>query len=744
MKKILLAISAVALMFAGCTKDLTNDVAHSGVIERGPLVEKTAIFADSRVERNDEGKLSWNEGDKVAVVLLNSDGSYALDTEAYEVNYTNGKIYVPENAAYVIYPYEQRGTLSGTTLTLNLPQTYTVADPVQIFDYALMKGVVTGDIIEFNNLMGYIKVPLQGDGTLKSVTFKTNNHPTMTQGLSAKATLDLSKNVAEDGGLAMTTTNETRSYVKVVFSNFVDMGAAANVWIPVPENVYTNSALVIETADAGAYSIYATASHSVTRSTVKPISATPINLADHKPAEPTSVSGTSGTSYNDYASCYIVPPTAGAYSYKCVLADGTELTKGGVTAEIVWTEEVGLVYDLHYDPTANVISFKTNGHEGNALVALTKNDFGTKTIVWSWLLWCTDQPRDILVPGAGGSAAHRYMLMDRVVGATWAPTAELEDQRTALGTSEKYEMNASISAEDATNACGLYYQFQNMMPYPRMKDINFAANGHGNENTTTLQNTKIAAMYGFHQWAQIWTGGSASASTITVDENGQYRTASSYNPQYQYWVDGGKTWNHSYLSTSEGGASSVKDLVIDVDGVKGYRLWRSCTNQQSQMQLKTNHDPCPPGYMLDNSSATYHYANNRAAAFGYVRNPQDDASYKQGYRLYGMYLNGCWNGTENDANKTVLYFPCGANRGQMRAGGADSYGNMGFIYVILTGANVSFEFTHNSKTYKTAKGACIQYGATGNGGTTLGNLGWSTGKTVNGQAYHVRCRKGGK
>ena len=109
-----------------------------------------------------------------------------------------------------------------------------------------------------------------------------------------------------------------------------------------------------------------------------------------------------------------------------------------------------------------------------------------------------------------------------------------------------------------------------------------------------------------------------------------------------------------------------------------------------------------------------------------------------------MYLNGCWNGTENDANKTVLYFPCGANRGQMRAGGADSYGNMGFIYVILTGANVSFEFTHNSKTYKTAKGACIQYGATGNGGTTLGNLGWSTGKTVNGQAYHVRCRKGGK
>ena len=224
MKKILLAVSAVALMFAGCTKDLTNDVvAQSGVVERGPLVEKTAVIVDSRVERDDEGKLSWSDGDQVAVVLRGEGDVLALDTQAYDVNPVNGKVYIPANAAYVIYPYAQRGTLSGTTLKLNLPQVYTLEDPTQIFDHTLMKGVVSGEMIEFNNLMGYLKVPVAGGVTLKSVTFKSNTHPGMSQGVSASATLDLSKNVAEDGGLAMTTTNETRAYVKVAFKNNLDL-----------------------------------------------------------------------------------------------------------------------------------------------------------------------------------------------------------------------------------------------------------------------------------------------------------------------------------------------------------------------------------------------------------------------------------------------------------------------------------------------------------------------------------------
>ena len=59
-----------------------------------------------------------------------------------------------------------------------------------------------------------------------------------------------------------------------------------------------------------------------------------------------SLAGTTGNAAEDYASCYMVPPTAGSYKFPCTLVDGTVL-KGGVTAELKWAEEAGLVYDQH-------------------------------------------------------------------------------------------------------------------------------------------------------------------------------------------------------------------------------------------------------------------------------------------------------------------------------------------------------------------------------------------------------------
>jgi hypothetical protein len=331
--------------------------------------------------------------------------------------------------------------------------------------------------------------------------------------------------------------------------------------------------------------------------------------------------------------------------------------------------------------------------------------------------------------------------MDRVIGATWAPTAELADQRTELGTSENYAMNATISAQDATDACGTYYQYQNMVPYPRQLNINHANNGNGNESMTSRTNTRVAVLYGFHEYAQIWAT-SGACGTIAVDDNNQYRTSASYQPHYQYCA-GNNLWCFSMLYSSHGGASAVGQSEVSVTGGTAYRLWRSSTSQQSQMQLKTNHDPCPAGYMMDNSSATYHYVSTRNAAFGYVRNPENDATYKAGYRLYGMYLNGCWKGSEAEANKTALYFPCGANHTNGVTGGKDSYGNMGYIYLVNTSNTNTSPITYNGKEYTLYHGACLQYGATGGSGTTLGNAGYSSGKTVNAQAYHARCRKAG-
>ena len=143
MKKILLAVSAVALMFAGCTKDLTNDVVGSAAIERGAIVEKTLVFEqDSRVERDGvSGKLAWSEGDQVQVVLAGENGALALDAQKYTVDHVNGKVGIPENTAYVLY-MPNKPTLNGATASFDLPHNVTLANPEAIFDHNPRKGII--------------------------------------------------------------------------------------------------------------------------------------------------------------------------------------------------------------------------------------------------------------------------------------------------------------------------------------------------------------------------------------------------------------------------------------------------------------------------------------------------------------------------------------------------------------------------------------------------------------------------
>ena len=78
-----LGFAALAMLFVGCTKDIDTDIniQENGIV-RGELVEMTLVIEDTRVARDDAGKLAWNEGDQVAAVLLN-DGKYTLDTEKY-------------------------------------------------------------------------------------------------------------------------------------------------------------------------------------------------------------------------------------------------------------------------------------------------------------------------------------------------------------------------------------------------------------------------------------------------------------------------------------------------------------------------------------------------------------------------------------------------------------------------------------------------------------------------------------
>ena len=745
MKKILSVISAVALMFAGCTNDLTNDLnapTSGAEVERGPLVEKTAVITDNRVGRDSEGKLSWSEGDKIAVVLQGADGTLAFDSATYTIDAATGKVAIPSNAAYVIYPHNLSSmaiTSGSSVMTFKLAHTATLATPEDIFKITPMKGVVGEELIEFNNTVAFAKFTLKGTGKLKSAVLRTicnttsDFHP-----ISLWASMDLSCNVTEDGGIVMKTNNESFSWMRQNFSGDIDLSTNPSVYIPVPEGEYENLGLVVVT-DNGWHTIYANNKHQFTRSTVKSVSQAPIDLDAHTPQSPVSLAGTTGKACEDYASCYLVPPTAGSYKFPCILADGTSL-KGGVTAEIKWAEEAGLVNDFHYNPETNEISFKTNGKKGNALITLTTNTHEAATVIWNWHLWITDTPKVLRVATTDTKegATPYFYTMDRVVGATWSPSAPIEQTSTMTISNKTIAMNNNLSLENANDACGLYYQYQIVTPIPRIKTLDYI----GGESIGTLANTRCGVMYGFSQYGQYWSK-STNGGNVWLDKlgNGQYVHNSIVYPNYEYHLN--NSWILSNV-VNEYNASNPNGSVFISDGK--FRLWRSIASNDhdTMMKGKTPHDPCPPGYILENYSQLYWGIVTRVAEFGYTRAKEDNSTYKSGFKFYGMYYTGA---DDEAGNNVPMYWPCGSQRRDVATSVSGQYNNCGYLYVVNTNNTSTYNVSNGKEgneaaTFTVGKGAAFAYGEIGSSYAAPGLASGNSGKTVNSQGYHVRCRRG--
>ena len=740
-KTILWGLTAVAMFFVGCVKDQTIDNSIETTIERGAIVEKSLVFEeDSRLERDGvSGKLSWSEGDQVQVVLQGEGGTLTLDSQKYTVDHINNKVGVPENTAYVLYT-PSKVTLTDASAAFDLPYNVTnLANPEAIFDQNPMKGTIEGEYITFKNLLGYIKVPVKGPNKLQSVIVRTicrtssEFHP-----IAKASTLDLSKTVGEDGNIKMATNNSAFAYLKYTYKEGLDITNGEELYIALPEGEYENMGLTFIT-EKGSHAIYANNKHTVTRSAIKPISASHIDLAAHTPTNPVSLAGTTGKTYEDYARCYMVPPTAGSYEFPCILADGVVL-KGGVTAEIKWAEEAGMVYDLHYNPETNKISFKTNGKKGNALVVLTDSNMNNNSLIWHWHIWITETPKTLTIPKSDNSM--NYYLMDRVVGATWSPSSNIETTSTVVLSNQNVAFNNTIALENASDACGVYFQYQNCNPLPRVKSLGDKTK----ENISTLHNTRCDVAYGFSQYSQYWSTSSSAAnifkSTFTEEDQALYVHNGISLPNYQYRVSESNKdcWNLSNIINQQGKTSPASVLVSEGN----YRLWNSVNdnNHDNMMKYKTVHDPCPPGYIMENYSVLYWYATvNDAlkAKFGYARAAEDDATYKSGYKFYGMYYNGC---KDKDGNAVPMYWPCAGNRTSCITGVAGQYANCGYIYVVNTNNTNTYTVTKDGKTYTFGNGGAMAFGEVGSNYTTPGLLNPSPSKTVNAQGYNVRCRRG--
>ncbi len=135
------------------------------------------------------------------------------------------------------------------------------------------------------------------------------------------------------------------------------------------------------------------------------------------------------------ANTYIVP-AKGKYSFMPLHVDGGRIT-GFTKVDWIWSTKAGLgngqnlVSNIAIDAESGRVTFDATGKKGS--VVLAAFDEAGK-VVWTWLLWCTDQPQVMRY-------ANGVQFMDRAIGAT------------------------SANPEDGTATWGLLWQWGRPTPF---------------------------------------------------------------------------------------------------------------------------------------------------------------------------------------------------------------------------------------------------------------------------------------
>ena len=88
-----------------------------------------------------------------------------------------------------------------------------------------------------------------------------------------------------------------------------------------------------------------------------------------------------------------------------------------------------------------------------------------------------------------------------------------------------------------------------------------------------------------------------------------------------------------------------------------------------------------------------------------------------------------------------LYWPCAGNRSDCTNGVSGKYGNCGYIYIVNTNNTNTYKGGTDSAT-TIGNGGAVAYGEIGDSYTVPALASGSPSKTVNHQAYPVRCRRG--
>ena len=684
MKKLyfyLVSILVAAVVAVGCTEDLTKDEVIEGslgetakemmIVTASLECGQSADGDESRTSLTDGGnggKVIWSEGD--AIGAIGEDGTITKCLVS-EIDGSNAKFEVPVGTKYAVYPYASDDTYNTTTQELgrNLVSNITLDGSKKVFadNQNVMLAQLADDNLSFKHFCGFIEVKLKGTGTVKHIALRSNTR--QWDALSGLAYIKLG--TIPELKYAFSTSNKVAfNWIYATCSN-VELSAseAKSLYFVVPPRTYENLSICVQT-DKGSYAITSNNAIQVNRAKIRPIAA--IDLDALTPASATDLSA------NGIANCYIVPQgsTARYYTFPAWKLNASTKLANAAYAHLVWSDRKQLITNVNYDAATGTVQLKYAGGnlEGNAMVAVFDANHNA---LWTWHIWCTDEPGVVKIKNACNTYDKYHGLMDRNLGATYAPKS-LDEAK-------------NISAEDATKSLGLYYQYGRPIPFPRPKSI----------TSTTAESTFLGAdsdfevMYGFKNNLQCFL-----FSTYANDFNTMLA-----HPNIYGVVNFTDRNGSAVSSTTTSFHAFSKNFPMPC--TQGNRIWYS--ENADVVRMKGDTDPCPPGYCIEEwdtfKSALYAVQENRIS--------QGDSSSN---KTYG-YSYQCPTTGE------VVWFPANGYRTEKGV-----YSSVGYIANLWTMRNNSAYTWLYGVRYYTANTANATTPFTVGGVNTLG---WG---------FNLRCR----
>ena len=573
-----------AILAVGCTEDFATDKNPvAGSTEFIEVVADIECDADTRTTLldNNSGKVMWSEGDTIGAAL--EDGTI-VECGAKSIDGSSATFSVPSNTIYAIYPYSTTTTFTDGKLNHALANTVALDGSTKVFGDGqnVMVAQLSNGKLPFKHLCGFIEVKLKGTGKVKHVALRSNTR--QWDALSGMANITFN-HLNEPTAVFSTeyrNANAAYNWVYATCNNVeLSKSEAKSFYFVVPPRTYENLSICVQTEN-GSYAISSTNAITVNRAKIRPIAA--IDIDNLKSATATDLSA------NGLANCYIVPQGSDAnfYSFPAQKINTEEKLANVAYAHILWSDRAKLITNVSYDAATGTISLKYAGgnKEGNAMVSVFDANHNS---IWTWHIWCTDQPEAIKIKNNGTPTDKYHVIMDRNIGATYAP--------------KTLEEAAGISAENATKTLGLYYQYGRPIPFPGPTSVtNTAA-----ESTDARfgANTDFELMYGFKDMLQCFqysTWSNTFASMLT-------------NPLIFCKVDfttiAGTTVGATTHANGARFHAFCKDMPKPITNNKLH--WYS--ENADVVSAKGDTDPCPPGYCVDEfetfKAALYNIPENR-------------------------------------------------------------------------------------------------------------------------------------